>query len=116
VKISPSPRRAAKARFGSPFPATPILDAHVALGAFLRQLEREAAQKQVVQFTCDFRQLYFMNSACFKCFVVWINDIAGLTRELQYVVEFVTNPNMHWQRRSLENLQYFGPSIVRITA
>lgn len=92
------------------------MDALGALGVFLRQLEQATLEQRVSRVTCDFRDLYFMNSSCFKCFVLWINGIGGVRSELQYVVEFVANPAMRWQARSLENLQHFGPSIVRITA
>ena len=87
-----------------------------ALGAFLRQLERAALEQRISQVKCDVRELYFMNSSCFKCFVLWINSIASLTRELRYVVEFIANPGMRWQIRSLESLQHFGPTIIVITA
>lgn len=92
------------------------MDAVIALGAFLKQLEQATLEQRVGRVTCDFRDLYFMNSSCFKCFVLWINGIAGVRSELQYVVEFIANPAMRWQARSLENLQHFGPSIVRVTA
>ncbi|MET0793327.1 MAG: hypothetical protein ABW061_17530 [Polyangiaceae bacterium] len=91
------------------------MDAIAALGIFLRNLERAALEQRVALVTCDVRQLYFMNSSCFKCFVLWVNAIAGLSSELQYAVEFIANPGMRWQVRSLENLQHFGPSIIRIT-
>jgi hypothetical protein len=92
------------------------MDALLPLELFLRQLEQATAEERVSRITCDFRDLYFMNSSCFKCFVSWINNIASSKSELQYVVDFVTNPGMRWQARSLENLQHFGPTIVRITA
>lgn len=31
-----------------------------------------------------------------------------------YAVRFLTNPKIHWQRRSLEALRYLAPKVVEV--
>ena len=84
-----------------------------ALGRYLKQVHHEAlALKVDVSF--DFRELYFMNSSCFKAFVSLI-DAVQRTDPRAYAVCFLTNPRIHWQRRSLEALRYLAPKVVEVT-
>jgi hypothetical protein len=81
------------------------------LGSYLKRLHLEALRLGVSEVKCDFRKLTFMNSSCFKAFVVWIDTVktAG-----GYQIRFVTDPEMHWQRRSLEALRRLATSVVSI--
>jgi hypothetical protein len=81
------------------------------LGAYLKRLHVEAQRLGVSEVACDFRQLSFMNSSCFKAFVVWIDTVktAG-----GYRIRFLTDPEMHWQRRSLEALRRLATTVVTI--
>ncbi|HWA74656.1 MAG TPA: hypothetical protein VG937_20065 [Polyangiaceae bacterium] len=84
-----------------------------ALGRYLKQVHQEAVSRKVSEVSFDFRDLYFMNSSCFKAFVTWI-DVASRAEEHGYVIRFLTNPRLHWQRRSLEALRCLSPSVVRV--
>jgi hypothetical protein len=64
----------------------------------------------LAQVSCDFKQLAFMNSSCFKSFVVWIDRVKNLPQP--YQIRFVTEPSMQWQRRSLEALRRLATSVV----
>jgi hypothetical protein len=62
----------------------------------------------------DIRELYFMNSSCFKCFVSFIVGALDLPAAERYKVVFLSNPRMHWQDRSLEALRSIATEIVRV--
>lgn len=82
------------------------------LAAYLKQLHAEAERLGVSEVTCDFRKLSFMNSSCFKAFVVWIDTVKNAARV--YRIRFLTAPDMHWQRRSLEALRRLATSVVTV--
>lgn len=82
------------------------------LGDYLKRLHAEASRLALAQVVCDFRRLSFMNSSCFKAFVVWIDTVKNAERP--YGIRFLTDPDMHWQRRSLEALRRLATSVVSI--
>ena len=84
------------------------------LADYLKQVHDEAQRLNVSDVTCDFRKLMFMNSSCFKAFVVWIDTVKNAGR--RYKIHFLTDPSMHWQRRSLEALRRLAIEIVSIDA
>ena len=84
-----------------------------ALGRYLKQVHLEAVALKVAEVKFDFRDLYFMNSSCFKAFVTWI-DQASHAEDHTYHIRFLTNPRLHWQRRSLEALRCLSPNVVRV--
>lgn len=82
------------------------------LAAYLKQVHAEAERLSLSEVTCDFRKLVFMNSSCFKAFVVWIDTVKNAARV--YRIRFLTDPEMHWQRRSLEALRRLATSVVTV--
>lgn len=82
------------------------------LGDYLKRLHGEAERLTVSEVICDFRQLSFMNSSCFKAFVLWIDTVKNAPRS--YRIRFLTDPTMHWQRRSLEALRRLATDVVRV--
>jgi hypothetical protein len=82
------------------------------LGAYLQQVHAEAERLALTEVTCDFRKLSFMNSSCFKAFVVWIDTVKNAARS--YRIRFLTDPEMHWQRRSLEALRRLATTVVTV--
>jgi len=48
------------------------------LAEYLKRLHAEALRLGVAEVRCDFRKLSFMNSSCFKSFVVWIDNAVTL--------------------------------------
>ena len=85
-----------------------------ALGAYLKLVHRAAVELKVARVAFDFSNLYFMNSSCFKAFVSLIDTVQH-TDPRAYAVCFLTNPHIHWQRRSLEALRYLAPKVVEVT-
>jgi hypothetical protein len=82
------------------------------LGQYLKQVHAEAERSGLTEVTCDFRKLSFMNSSCFKAFVVWIDTVKNAPRV--YQIRFLTDPDMHWQRRSLEALRRLATTVVSV--
>lgn len=82
------------------------------LSSYLKRVHEEAERLAVSEVTCDFRKLSFMNSSCFKAFVVWIDTVKNASR--CYRIRFLTDPDMHWQRRSLEALRRLATNVVSV--
>jgi hypothetical protein len=79
---------------------------------YLKLVHAEALRLGLAQVSCDFKQLTFMNSSCFKSFVVWIDTVKN--SEIRYQIAFLTNPTLPWQRRSLEALRRLAANLVTI--
>jgi hypothetical protein len=86
-----------------------------AVDMLLTRIHAAALEHHITETVIDLRQLEFMNSSCFKSFVVWINDIQELAEGRRYKVRFLSNPNLHWQKRSLHSLRCFAVELVTIT-
>jgi hypothetical protein len=85
-----------------------------ALDQLLQRTHAEAKRLAVREAIVDLRQLEFMNSSCFKSFVSWINDILELAADRQYKVQFLSNPKLHWQKRSLHSLRCFAVELITV--
>ena len=86
-----------------------------ALEMLLTRAHSEATRLGANEIVIDLRQLEFMNSSCFKCFLSWITDIQELAPDQQYRVKFVSNPKLHWQKRSLHSLRCFAVELITVT-
>jgi hypothetical protein len=84
------------------------------LGQLLADVHAECMHTRATQTTVDLRQLEFMSSSCFKCFVSWITTVQDLPPASQYKVTFVSNPQVHWQRRSLHSLRCFAEDLIDV--
>lgn len=82
------------------------------LDRFLRQLHMALLNKHCTAVSIDLNELYFMNSSCLKNFVAWIYRVD--TEGKPYEIQFLTNPRLHWQQRSLATLRRLAPTIVSI--
>jgi len=85
-----------------------------AVEMLLARIHAAAVTNKTGEVVIDLRQLEFMNSSCFKSFVTWINDIQELEPTSQYKVKFLSNPNLHWQKRSLHSLRCFAVELISI--
>lgn len=86
-----------------------------ALDTLLTRTHAEARKHTPGEVVVDLRDLEFMNSSCFKSFVSWITSIQELEPDQQYKVRFVSNPKMHWQKRSLHSLRCFAVELITVT-
>jgi hypothetical protein len=86
-----------------------------ALADFLKALHEEARRLGATRVKVDLTELYFMNSSCLKCVADWLGTVAKALAPERYRVEFITNPNLRWQRRSLSALRSFARDVVQVT-
>ena len=85
-----------------------------ALDMLLERIHAEAKRSSITEAVIDLRSLEFMNSSCFKSFVSWITNIQELDAGKQYKVKFLSNPQMHWQKRSLHSLRCFAVELISV--
>jgi anti-anti-sigma factor len=81
----------------------------------VRKIHEEALRLGAERIDVDLRQLEFMNSSCFKVFVSWLSSVQDLDTNKQYKIHLLSNPNLHWQRRSLAALSCFAVDLVTIS-
>jgi hypothetical protein len=86
-----------------------------ALEMLLERVHAEAKRGGVTEAVVDLKHLEFMNSSCFKSFVSWITNIQELDADKQYKVKFLSNPALHWQKRSLHSLRCFAVELITVT-
>jgi hypothetical protein len=84
------------------------------LNGLLTRVHGEALGSHATSVAVDFRELEFMNSSCFKCFVTWISRVRALQADLQYRIHILSDVTKHWQRRSLAALSCFAIELVKI--
>ena len=96
------------------FDGTADMHAIEKLDAYLGAIHAAAVDRRVHRVRVDFRKLEFMNSSCFKSFVSWIGQVQEAPPADRYRIEFLSNPRMHWQRRSLNALRCFALDLVTI--
>jgi len=90
------------------------MTAMATLSAYLKAVHAEALSLRMQEVTFDFRELYFMNSSCFKSFVTWIEAASSIKDYTAYRIKFLANPQLHWQRRSLEALRCLASHVVTV--
>ena len=78
------------------------------------QLHAEVLRLGMRDVVVDVTTLEFMNSSCMKTFVTWIGLDQQLEPSQQYRIHFVSNPDIHWQRRSLHALSRFAADLVTV--
>jgi hypothetical protein len=84
------------------------------LSRFVVAAQETALAAATQRVVIDFRELEFMNSSCFKSFVNWLQTLLELEPERQYRIRFLSDPNKHWQARSLKALSCFAADLVEI--
>lgn len=84
------------------------------LDDFLSGIHEAALGLSATEVTLDLRTLEFMNSSCLKGLVTWISSVQDQTIDKRYRITFVSNPDLHWQRRSLHALSRIAGEIVSI--
>ncbi len=91
-------------------------DAISSFESLLTLIHTEAVQRAITEASIDIRSLEFMSSGWFKCFVTWVTEIQALDEGKQYLLRFVSNPNIAWQKRSLRSLSCFAIDLIKIEA
>jgi hypothetical protein len=88
--------------------------AQTALAHALRQVQAEADRLHVREVQCQCGDLYFMNSSCFKFFVIWVTNLLAAAPDRRYRIHFVSNRQLAWQRRTFEALRCLAEKIVTV--
>ncbi|HEY4159128.1 MAG TPA: hypothetical protein VGM29_13560, partial [Polyangiaceae bacterium] len=99
----------ARQKLAIEFTGSGDMHAMAPLSDYLRRTHEVATNLGLLEVACDFRKLTFMNSSCFKAFVVWIDSVKNLPAP--YKIRFQTDPTIHWQRRSLEALRRLAINV-----
>ncbi len=98
------------------FVGTADLETRADLEAVVGALHAHTLREPTSTVVLDFRELEFMNSSSFKIFVAWLANVQELPQDKQYKITLRSNPNLHWQRRSLAALSCFAAELVSIEA
>lgn len=85
-----------------------------AIETMLGRVHSEALRLGLPEVAIDFRDCDFVNSSCFKAFVVWLEQIQDLEEPQQYRLRFLSDDTKAWQRRSLQALSCFAVELVHI--
>lgn len=85
-----------------------------AIATLLERVHDEALRLHLPEVSVDFRECDFVNSSCFKAFVVWLEQIQELEPKQQYRLRFYSDDTKAWQRRSLQALSCFAVELVQI--
>lgn len=96
------------------FRGTADVECKPGLEVFVKHLHDQAKENAIEKVVVDFRELKFMNSSSFKVFVTWLAQVAELPDGAKYRIHFLSNPSLHWQRRSLAALSCFAVDLVTI--
>jgi hypothetical protein len=88
------------------------IGAKAGLDAFLAQVA--AATTDCDEVVVDIRELEFMNSSCFKSLLTWIVRVQDLPEARRHKIRFISNPTLHWQKRSLHSLASMGGGLVEV--
>lgn len=84
------------------------------LGDFLTSADGHAQRLKIREVEIDLRALKFMNSSCFKEFVLWVSTVKGHPKDRQYRMKFLASKKIRWQSASLHSLACFAIDLVQI--
>lgn len=82
------------------------------LGAFLKEVNEVMLASDHASVSIDLEELSFMNSSCLKAMVSWIYGVNETGQK--YTIRLLTNPRLHWQKRTMRTLQRLAPQVVEI--
>lgn len=85
-----------------------------AIEALLDKVHAEAMRLKLPEVAVDFRDCDFVNSSCFKAFVVWLEQIQERESTNQYKLRFFSDDTRAWERRSLQAFSCFAIELVNI--
>jgi hypothetical protein len=79
---------------------------------FLRRIHEAAMRDGLKQLTVDIMQLRFMNSSSIRSLVDWVEWIRREPEAKRYVLDFLTRPDVLWQKTTLTAIQSLGGEQV----
>jgi hypothetical protein len=85
---------------------------HERLKSFLDQMHATATATRVKEAVFEIHDLYFLNSSCTSLFLRLINVVLESRAPHKYAFRFRSNPNLRWQKRSLEAIRSYAHELV----
>ncbi len=85
---------------------------HESLKRLLDAIGMAARTQCASEAIFELGELYFMNSSCLSLLLRFINGALGSRPSEQYKIRFRSNPNLRWQRKSLDALRAYSHEIV----
>jgi hypothetical protein len=85
---------------------------HEQLKTFLDAVDQHAKQQRIKEATFGLQELYFMNSSCLSLLLRMINGVVEAQSVHRYKIRFRSNPNLRWQKKSLQALRSYAPDTV----
>jgi hypothetical protein len=85
---------------------------HERLKAFLDALSAATESKRPSEAVFEIEELYFMNSSCLSLLLRFLNGALKSPSPKGYKIRFRSNPNLRWQKKSLQALHAYAPDLV----
>jgi len=85
-----------------------------AMSSLWMRVHARALDLKAPVVTVDLRPLEFMNSSCFRTFVVWLSHLSQSGEGERYRVRFLSDATRYWQRRGLQALSAFARDVVTV--
>ncbi len=87
---------------------------HERLKGFFDALGAAAKVAHAKEIVFEFEELYFMNSSCLSLILRFINGVLEAKPAHQYKARFRSNPNLRWQKKSLQAIHAYAKELVII--
>jgi hypothetical protein len=85
------------------------------LAPFFDEIHASAEQEGLHEVRVDIRHLHFLNSAAVKELIAWVLKRNRLPSGKKYVLEFVYDSSILWQRVTMPTLSQLDPDFVVLT-
>jgi hypothetical protein len=82
------------------------------LGPFFEEIHTAAMQEGLHEVKVDIRSLHFLNSSAVKELISWVLKRNRLPPGQKYVLEFIYDSSILWQRVTLPTLSQLDPDFV----
>ena len=79
---------------------------------YLSQIAPSAESGTFREFEFNTEQLFLLSSSAISCLATWLKGLKAIEHVRR--VRFVTNPNLGWQRRSLDPLRRLADKLVSV--
>ena len=82
------------------------------LGPFFEEIHAAAEQEGLHEVKVDIRSLHFLNSAAVKELIAWVLKRNRLPPGKKYVLDFIYDSSILWQRVTMPTLSQLDPDFV----
>jgi hypothetical protein len=86
------------------------------LGTWFGQVHEALVSAGADSVQVDLRKLEFMSASAFNELLSWLGMITELPELRRYKLRLLSNPEIHWQRRSLKTLACFSVDLISVEA